>query len=446
MAVEITIPRLGWSMEEGTFVEWLKRDGEAISPGDALFVMEGDKAAQEIESLAAGTLHIPANGPQPGDTIQVGAIVGYLLQPNEAPPVHVPTATKKPVAPAPSSVSPSQPQPLASSNAAASPAVRRLARELAVDLHAFTQPGRISENDVRRAAANRQATFVSSTNAPRRNGHPNLPRITPRAARMAQEQGIDWSRLTGSGRHGRIRACDLPATSGTAPSLPREPGRLVPLTPIRRTIAQRLQAWLAQVVPVTLMTKIDAGRLVMYREAWKSRAPETLPSYNDIIVHSVAQVLKDDPALNASWTDRGVYVYDDIHVVIAVDTDAGLLTPILRNTDSLSLEELARQSKQLAERARTGKLTEQELSGGTFTVTNLGRYGIDAFTPVINPPQAAILGVGRIIAEPVVVDNQVGPGYTLTLSLTFDHRVMDGAPAARWLQCLAARLEDISPA
>jgi pyruvate dehydrogenase E2 component (dihydrolipoamide acetyltransferase) len=318
-------------------------------------------------------------------------------------------------------------------------------------LNSFASADRVFESDIRRAAAQRSGASIRSDQVPPRNANSALPRITPRAARLAQTSGLDWTRLSGTGRHGRIREQDIlaaashsPAAKAAAESLPSIPGTLQPLSAVRRTIAQRMSAAAAQTVPVTLTAKVNAQALFDLRAEWKRQGAATTPSFNDINIHRAAKLLRHEPALNACWTDRGVYWYDAVHVAIAVDTDAGLLAPVIPHTDALTLSDLATQTRQLSQLARAGQLTPAQLRGGTFTITNLGMFGIDFFTPVINLPQSAILGIGRIADEPILVDQLVVPGKTLSLSLTFDHRVLDGAPAARWLQQLAEDLQQLT--
>jgi pyruvate dehydrogenase E2 component (dihydrolipoamide acetyltransferase) len=193
--------------------------------------------------------------------------------------------------------------------------------------------------------------------------------------------------------------------------------------------------------PVTIFSRVDADALVAFRARRKAdTASSQVPSYNDILVHLTALTLREVPELNACWFREGIHQYDEVHIALAVDTPHGLLAPVLRHADRLDLDQVCAQSRELIDQARAGRLAPQQLEGGTFTVTNLGMFGIDAFTPILNLPQAAILGVGRILLEPVVRDGQISIGHTLTLSLTFDHRVVDGAPAARWLQQLAHQI------
>jgi pyruvate dehydrogenase E2 component (dihydrolipoamide acetyltransferase) len=219
------------------------------------------------------------------------------------------------------------------------------------------------------------------------------------------------------------------------------------LSPTRRTIAQRMVHSLRNTAPVTLHTTVDATNLVEFRRAMKA-ATQTeeahLPAYTDMLMKLVAAALKQHPSLNARWEGDHFIASSAIHIGMAVDTDTGLLVPVIRDVPRLSLSELAARSRELIERARARRLAAEELRDGTFTLTNLGIFDIDAFTPIINYPECAILGMGRIQRRPVVVGSQIVPRDLLTLSLTFDHRAVDGAPAARFLQTLRRLVE--SPA
>ena len=401
MPIELTIPRLGWSMEEGVFGEWLKTDGERVRAGEMVYVLEGEKAAHEIEALDEGVLCIPPDAPQPGDTVQVGQVVGFLLIAGEPAPASV---RREPATAA--GVSPKPP-------AAAAP---------------------------ERSAAESRSTIPAAERSTRVTA-------SPRARRRARELNLDWTQLRGTGRNGRIRERDVLASAGAGArpvsTSPRElppaaPGRLQPASGIRLTIAQRMLAGVQQTAPVTLTTKVDASALVALRKQWKAdRDQEVVPTYNDVLVKLTAVALADVPELNACWYAGGVYLYEAIHIALAVDTPSGLLAPVIRDAGQLRLVQVAERSRTLLEQARAGTLAAEYLQGGTFTITNLGMFEIDSFTPIINLPQAAILGVGRIVQEPVVREGRIEIGETLSLSLTFDHRVIDGAPAARWLQRLS---------
>jgi pyruvate dehydrogenase E2 component (dihydrolipoamide acetyltransferase) len=386
MAVPITVPRLGWNMDEGVFVGWLKADGATLRAGEALFNLEGEKATEEIECLDSGILRIPPDGPRPGDKVAVGATIACIVQPGEAPPWEGKTRQR--------------------AAAHAPPKEASLPRaELA------------------------PATVAGGRDRSRRA-------ISPRAWRVAQELGVDWSNLRGSGRTGRIRERDVRA----AAAVPQ--GKVIPPSPVRRTIAERMHASHRSTAPVTLTTTADATNLVNLRSQFKAAGEGSVPGYTDFLVKLAALALPKHPLLNARLEGDRILVSEAIDIGIAVDTDSGLLVPVVRDVPSLPLKELAARARDLAERARLGKLKAEEMQGGTFTVTNLGQFGIDAFTPIINLPQCAILGVGRIRRRPAVIDGQVTARDEITLSLTFDHRIVDGAPAARFLQTLSLLVEN----
>ena len=444
MAYEVTMPRLGWTMEEGVFGEWLKQDGEEVQAGDLLFTVEGDKATQEVEVFEGGILHLPPNAPASGDVIPVGALLAYIVQAGESPP-EVSAQAAQPVAQtgaehasreaAPES--PSATKAMATRSPAAdgrstpsiSPRARRVAGELDVDWTRLTgsgRTGRIVERDVRAAAALQAEEIVVDA--------------TPVARRMAAQAGIDLATLAASRQGGRIQREDVEAAIAARERQPAETGavatQLVPLTRIRQITAQRMAESVRTTAPVTLTTEADATELVALRQQLKdsyARRGLAVPSYNDIYLKLTAAALQEHPTLNASWSDDGLLLHSDIHIGFAVDTDEGLLAPVLRDVAAKSLRQIATESNSLIEGARQQRLGHEAMQGGTFTITNLGMYGIDAFTPIINLPQAAILGIGRIVCKPAVHNGEVVPRQMVVLSLTFDHRVVDGGPAARFL-------------
>ncbi len=449
MAFDITIPRLGWSMEEGVFSRWLKLDGETIRQGDPLFELEGEKAIQEIEAVDTGILRIPANGPQPGTVVKVGAVVGYLVAKDETSPVSPITAslennqrTKEPLEGAFTDSVRTGSMDVAMPPAAA-PSVRRMAREAGVELNQIEgtgRGGRILADDIKRA----------SSNPPR---DMRMPVASPRARRAASEFGIDWTQLSGTGAGGRIREQDVLAAldaRNTQPTHFAVDGKRIPWTSRRRVIAKRMAASRQQTVPVTLTTKADAENLVNLREQFKSSGGMSIiPGFQDIIIKLVAGVLPRHPLLASRWDEDGIVLpaENKMHLGMAVDTADGLLVPVLRSVAQLPLMELATQSRLLAEQARSGKLAAADMQGAVFTITNLGAFGIDAFTPIINSPEAAILGLGAIRREPVVLDDGTFVArHQITLSLTFDHRILDGAPAARFLQDIASAIANPSAA
>ncbi len=402
MSQEIIVPRLGWSMEEGAFVGWLKPDGAVVRAGEPLFTIEGDKAAQEIESIDTGILRIAPNGPRPGDPVRVGDVLGLLVSIGAAAQAETPRP------PAPQTPEPEKPNP----------------------------PAVAAAVTVANAPATIPPTIAPTSPAPAEPPQPQrrAPAISPRALRIAAELGVDWIALTGSGRTGRIRERDVRA----AGPKPRAVG-----SDTRRVIAQRMRTSLAKTAPVTLHTTADATHLVELRRHLKATLPpgSAIPSYLDMVVKATATALQRHPALNARWEDDTLVHLPVQHIGIAVDTEMGLLVPVLRDVDARAITELAVGSQALIERARARQLSAEELRGGTFTVTSLGAFGIEAFTPIINYPEIAILGVGRIQRQPVVVGDQIVARERVSLSLTFDHCALDGAPAARFLQTLVALLE-----
>jgi pyruvate dehydrogenase E2 component (dihydrolipoamide acetyltransferase) len=395
MALPITVPRLGWNMEEGVFVEWLKHDGDAVKAGEPLFRLEGDKAVQDVESNDSGVLRIDPDGPRPGDPVAVGTLLGYLA------------ATGETVS--------------------------------------FGSAGRAAAKATTGARQEEPAVAAVVTGSPPRSDK-DQPAISPRARRVAAELGVNWAQLQGSGRTGRIRERDVRAAARRQPDTAAAE-QVQPITPTRRLIAERMVASLRTAAPVTLTTTADVTNLVNLRAQFLAApaAGSPVPGYSDCILKLTAAALRSHPLLAARWEEDRIVLARGVHIGLAVDTESGLRVPVVRDVDALGLRQLAARTRELTERARAGKLTAAEMQGGTFTVSNLGPFGIDAFTPIINQPECAILGVGRIVRQPAVVEDRVVPRDVLTLSLTFDHRIVDGAPAARFLDTLRKSLENPVP-
>ncbi|MBM4091803.1 MAG: 2-oxo acid dehydrogenase subunit E2 [Planctomycetes bacterium] len=285
------------------------------------------------------------------------------------------------------------------------------------------------------------------------SGVPPVPTgrpVSPRAAKRAIQEGVDLRTVRGTGRGGRIRERDvLAAAAGggavpAAQAVPPIPGREVQTSTLRRTVAERMHRSKTLTASVTLTTRVDAAALVRLRQSLKANTKDkAVPAYGDIIMRETAQALLEHPALYARWEEDHIRHPDSVNIGFAVDTDAGLVVPVVRNASKHDLEKLAALTRDLAERARTRRLAPEELCGGTFTITNLGMAGIDAFTPIINWPECAVLGIGQITREPVVQAENVVVGDRLWLSLSFDHRIVDGAPAARFLETLRQRIERV---
>lgn len=421
MPQEITIPRLGWSMEEATFSSWHKSDGDLVVAGDALFTLESDKATQDIDAIDGGVLRWLPDSPKAGDVVRVGQCVGYLTAPGES----------WPSAPATGSANPSTAVTLPTQSIIQAANLDSIGASKGAPAPAIPTTGN---------PPNSESILSTTTSMP-------APRISPRALRVAGDLGVDWRGLKGTGRTGRIRERDVrsAASSSGDPSSTR---RSTVTSSLRQKIADRLVASLRDSAPVTLHTTVDATQLVAWRNHLKANsgpAGNPIPSYSDLLVHLTAKALAIHPVLNARWEDSGLNVLPNIHIGIAVDTEVGLLVPVVRNVPNLDLPTLARITQDLIQRTRARKLAPDEMRGGTFTLTSLGAFGIDAFTPILNAPECGILGIGRIQRRPAVVNDQIIPRDQMTLSLTFDHRALDGAPAARFLQTMTRLIETAFP-
>jgi pyruvate dehydrogenase E2 component (dihydrolipoamide acetyltransferase) len=369
--------------------------------------------------------------------VTVGQVLGCVTKDGEPPtwetaPAAAPTPAATPGAPAAGSEAP-----------LSTPAARRLALELGVDLAAVAatgKGGRISVNDVREAAAARQPAPPIAATA---NRGGNIL-ISPRAARVAGELGVDPTILTGTGKGGRIRECDVRNAAGSAPATPSSGASRLPISATRRTIARRMVAGVTEAAPVTLSVKLDATSLVAAREAIK-RDGKQAPSPTAMFIHLVCLAIERHPILNAEWQDDAIVIHGDVHMSVAVDTDKGLLAPVIRQANAKSVAQIDQELRALAATARDGKLKAADMKGGTFTVSNLGLYPVDAFSPILNLPQCAILGIGRINHEPAVVNGAMVPRHMVTVSLTIDHRVIDGADGGRFLESLCQFLEQPLP-
>lgn len=469
MAIEIVMPRLGWTMEEGIFGEWLKQDGEEVKSGDLIFTVESDKATQEVETFENGILRIPPDGPQTGDVIPVGSCMGYIVQPGEDAPFGTDEAKDDTAEVAPVSAVSTRSTATTSSTETKSthtptgrkrdglptisPRARRVAAELGVEwmgLSGSGRTGRIVERDVRGAHAQQSATPAQTTPITQ-TAAPAFAQVSPVAQRMAEAAGLDLAEIAAQKPGQRIQRQDVEAAIAAraaqpaSVSTPATDGERIPISRVRHLIAQRMTESLQTTASVTLTTEADATELVALREQLKaSLAPRNLivPSYNDLLMKLTAVALQEHPLLNASWRGDEVFIPNHVNIGLAVDTEEGLLVPVVRGVESKSVRQIATDSRTLIERVQQHKITPADMQEATFTITNLGAYGIDAFTPIINPPQCAILGVGRIIKKPAVYQDQVVPRQRVALSLTFDHRVVDGGPAARFLNTVSTYIEE----
>ena len=481
MSTEFIMPKLGLTMEEGTILEWLVEDGTEITQGMAVLRIETDKVESDVESPGAGRFHRVGNQ---GDTYPCGALIGYLLADGEAPPVAQVSAPVGATSAAASASSASSSTvassaPVASSVAAprregrlfASPNARRVAKELGIDIETVVgsgPEGRITSEDVEEAHKNPNAPRAVATSAviavaPILSSNGNV--LATAARQLAELLGVDLSLVPYDATDGRVTKDGVaafvrvqlasgltankqsPSTEKTAVVLApasQTPTSIKKMSGMRGTIAKRMQSSLQDMAQLTLHMDADLDAIVEDRESRKSSS-HSLPGFTDYVIAAAARALKLHPIVNSQVTAEGIALLPEIHVSMAVALPEGLIVPVIKNTTSLDLASLASETKRLSGAAREGKLGLGELEGGTFSVSTLGMFGVDGFTPVINPPNTAILGVGRLRDDVVVSKKgKVSTVKRMTLSLTWDHRVFDGAPAAEFCKSIVDLLADPS--
>ena len=449
MASEIVMPRMGLTMETGIIVQWLKQEGELVTAGEPLLEIETDKATVEIEALEGGTLQkIIAVA---GEEVPVGAVIAYLQEPGEAAKQPASAVSAAAITSAQTAVGPvADLRPTTSMTAMsqkvrASPAARRLAKDLGValaDVRGSGPNGRIvawNVEDSSKVAASTMTTGLK----------PAL-RISPVAQRMAADKGLDLSGVQGSGPAGTITRRDVelavqrPAKQHTPEVEAVEPASIAPVTRIQRVMAERMTQSFTTAPHFYLHTEVDARQLMALRQQLLPRFEQSERIHltvTDLLIYFCSRVLPRHPLLMAQWAQEGLRHFHQVHIGLAVEVENGLLVPVIRDVDQLGLVEIARRRTDLAERARQGKLLPGEFEQGVFTISNLGMYRIDAFDAILNPPQAAILAVGRVKERALVENGQVIAASMLNLSLSVDHRVLDGAHGARFLSELAEMIE-----
>ncbi|NJD68609.1 MAG: dihydrolipoamide acyltransferase [Candidatus Methylomirabilota bacterium] len=406
MAITVVMPRLSDTMEEGKILRWLKKEGDRVEGGEIIAEVQTDKADIEMEAFGSGILRRILVGA--GQSAPVGQPIGVIAEADEDIAALVPSGVSS--MPAAISTQPTMPAPTGP---------------------ALETAGRI--------------------------------KASPLARKLAKAQGIDLSMLRGSGPGGRIVRRDLAVATPTsvtagqqAPSIVSAPAALEsavaigapsaefedrPLSPMRRAIAKRVAQSMATVPHFYLTVEVAMEKAAELRDAMAIQMPDLKVTFTDIIIRAVAMALGRHPKMNVSFMDDRIRAYSQIHIGIAVALEEGLINPILRDCGGKSLVQIAKEAKGLAERARAQKLRPEEYVGATFTVSNLGMYEIDEFTAIINPPEAAILAVGRIQGKPVVVDGVVQIGQRMRMTLSCDHRAVDGATGAVFLQEVKRLLE-----
>ena len=396
MATNVIMPALGVAQEKGTLINWLKAEGQTVNKGEPLMEVETDKATVEIEAVASGILvNLTAVA---GDEVPVGQTIALILAPGE-------TIPEKSVA---------QPFPSLKENPSLSS-----------------------------AQLNSEAPMGSLSPMPRITGSRIL--ASPAARRIAREEGIDLGSLNGSGPEGSVLISDVRRAKQKQPFEPaaaQRVSRLVPLSPMRRIVGERMSQSKQSVPHFYISMDIDMTAIVVTRKKWKQSEERTFPSINDFILSACARGLTEFPVLNARLIHDGIELLPDINIGMAVALEEGLVVPVIRNADQLSLDELAQRRRQLVEKAQGKKLLPFDYEGGTFTVSNLGILGVDHFIAIINPPQCAILAVGRVAPRAVADEVGIAVRSMMTATLSADHRIVDGAIAARFLADIKRRMEN----
>jgi len=417
MASKVIMPKLSPTMEEGQIARWLKKEGDKVSMGEPLAEIDTDKATMEMPALSTGVLRKILV--HEGESAPLGHLIGIVGEPNEDISALLNEASTKAETPKPATPEPA-------------PAAAPTAPIPQANGHARPET----------ASASSGRMIVS-----------------PLAARMAAEAGLDLRTLQGSGPNGRIIKRDIEAalSQSATGGFPRaveplrfqpaavasaSPYRDEPASEIRRTIARRLVTSIGPVPHFFLTSEIEMDRAVEMRKGINALDPDLKISINDIVIKVVATALVQHPAVNASFQDKFLRYYERADIGVAVAIEDGLITPVIRSADQKSLSQIAGEVRELAERARSRKLKPEEYTGATFSISNLGMFGIDEFTAVINPPEAGILAVGAVTAKPVVRDNEVVVRQMMRVTMSCDHRVIDGATGAKFLQTVKKILEN----
>jgi pyruvate dehydrogenase E2 component (dihydrolipoamide acetyltransferase) len=388
MAIKLIMPKLGLNMVEGELTQWLKKEGDPVTKGEIIYMVETDKVANDVESPEDGILYkilVKA-----GEVVPVRKVVGVLVKEGEN-----------------------------------------------VNLRDFLEQEPGKETTVK-SETNKKAT-EKPTQSPGFVSGSGQIFASPLVKRMAAESGIDLSLVKGSGPDGRIMSADIEkmiATNEQESEKSDLPGKMVPLVGMRKVVAERMSLSANTMAMVTLNSELNVTPLVDYREKLKKteKIKSDIPGINAIIIALTAKALKEFPYLNASFTDQGIRLIGVVNIGLAVDTPEGLLVVVVREADKKTVVDIHNEVNLLVERALSHKNTPLDLSGSTFTLTNLGIYGIDSFTPIINPPEAGILGICRFTQKDILVEGEIERKIMANFSLTFDHRVIDGAPAARFLK------------
>jgi pyruvate dehydrogenase E2 component (dihydrolipoamide acetyltransferase) len=467
MATKVYMEALSPTMEEGRLISWLKNEGDAVKEGDVLAEVETDKATMELVARGSGVLRKRLIGD--GDTADVGVVIGVIAGEDEdiSSLVGADQSTDQ------AASTTEAPERLPSAEDAASGEEADVKQAAAAVADAGqTERDRAEKGTADSTAPGERPTPVPGQDAAARTreGQPSgapvgegdgRVRASPLARRLAAESGVEIGGLQGSGPGGRIIKRDIEAALQEAPAARRESSaaapapapaaapaaggyRDVPLSQMRKTIAKRLTQSIGPVPHFFLTVEVDMGEAMALRtrinERFKDQGVKVSP--NDLIIKFVAMALRKHPWINAAWTGESIRLHEEVHIGVAVAVEEGLITPIIRNADRKGLGEIGSEVKELAGRAREKKLKPEEYTGSTFSISNLGMFGIEEFTAVINPPEAAILAVGAVTDKVVAVNGEMKIRPRMRITLSCDHRVIDGATGAQFLQTLKSYLED----
>jgi pyruvate dehydrogenase E2 component (dihydrolipoamide acetyltransferase) len=404
MPTNVIMPALEMAQENGKVIRWLVAPGTHVEKGQPIVEIETDKITVEIEAPASGVLgDVTASE---GDVIPVGQTIAVIGGSGPTAPV---AAAPKPAVPAPASAEPARVK--------ASPLARKIAEQHGVDLaQVRTASGKIEKADV-----------LAHVDARSTNGA-RLTAASPKARRLAAERGVDVTTLRGSGPNGAVITADVPTSAAPAAT---------GVSTVWRVMAERMtQSW-TSAPHFYLVREVNASRL----KSWRAHVPKKV-TYTDLLVRLVAAALAAHPRVRMSWKDGTLVQHDQVNIGLAVAVDAGLVVPVIHRADTLSLTEIAARREELVERAQSGKLRAADITGGVFTISNLGMYGVDAFNAIVNPPQAAILAVGRIADRVVPLNGVPAVAPMMVLTLSCDHRALDGARGAQFLGALAELVEE----
>ena len=429
MTTPVIMPKFEMAQESGTIVRWLYQEGNPVKKGEPLLEVETDKVVMEVDAPASGILKGVCA--REGDSVPVTEVIAFIAQSGEEL-LEIPRQGY--------AETPLSEKPPGRQNRRLTPLAQRIADDRGIDINAIPISG--TSPWIRRRDVERYKTF------PAIGGGERKKRATPAARRAARESGVDLRQVNGSGPRERVQEADVRAASESPTTEPRVL-EILPLKGIRRTIAERMQSSYQTAPHITLTVEVDMTEAESVRRSLNERADllkVTSIPVTAFLVKVCAWALRRHPRINAALRDEEIYVYEPANIGVAVALEEGLIVPVIQRADKLGLAEIAARLEELQERAHQGRLGPQDVHGGTFTISNLGMFGIDQFTAILNPPESGILAIGRIVKRPIAVEtrghDEVVIRAMMRLTLSADHRVIDGAVAARFLQDVVAALEN----